>query len=458
VTSTTAALLAKAGKTHWIKPRQNSVNVKGKGILETYWLDLTLKVITSTVQNDSSEVDQCNEEGLDETATEYGRLIGWTCELIQGHIRNLIATRKTSTNNCNHCPIQYKSVTMGTPLDEVVEALVLPEYDDFNTNQGDKQSVDLDETVKTQLHRYISAIAEMYNYNPFHNFGHACHVTMSANKLLMRVVSPDIDVDDDNFASHLYDYTHGINSDPITILAIIFSAIIHDADHRGISNIQLMKEDEAMAARYRNKSIAEQNSLDLAWDYFMRDDFIDLRNCLFETMDELTRFRQVLVNVVLATDIFDKELNDLRKNRWNKAFIMAGSVTCHREMQSLRAMIVIEHVIQASDVSHTMQHWHVYRKWNELLFREMYSAFQEGRMGTNPSDFWYQGELGFFDNYIIPLARKLKDCNVFGVSSDEYLNYAEQNRAEWEVRGQEIVAEMVNDVKRKEGKKIMILV
>ena len=35
-----------------------------------------------------------------------------------------------------------------------------------------------------------------------------------------------------------------------------------------------------------------------------------------------------------------------------------------------------------------------------------------------------QGELKFFDNYIIPLAKKLRDCNVFGVSSDECLNYA----------------------------------
>jgi hypothetical protein len=27
-----------------------------------------------------------------------------------------------------------------------------------------------------------------------------------------------------------------------------------------------------------------------------------------------------------------------------------------------KATIVIEHLIQASDVSHTMQHWHVYQK------------------------------------------------------------------------------------------------
>ena len=48
-------------------------------------------------------------------------------------------------------------------------------------------------------------------------------------------------------------------------------------------------------------------------------------------------------------------------------------------------------------------------------------------------------EIGFFDFYIIPLAKKLKDCGVFGVSSDEYLNYAEENRRLWNLRGESIV-------------------
>ena len=38
-----------------------------------------------------------------------------------------------------------------------------------------------------------------------------------------------------------------------------------------------------------------------------------------------------------------------------------------------------------------------------------------------------------------PLAKKLKDCGVFGVSSDEYLNYALENRREWEKKGKAIV-------------------
>lgn len=51
----------------------------------------------------------------------------------------------------------------------------------------------------------------------------------------------------------------------------------------------------------------------------------------------------------------------------------------------------IEHIIQASDVSHTMQHWHIYKKWNERLFQEMYQAYCEGRMEKDPSQGWYKG-------------------------------------------------------------------
>mmetsp|Transcript_44670 Transcript_44670/g.107712 ORF Transcript_44670/g.107712 Transcript_44670/m.107712 type:complete len:95 (+) Transcript_44670:3-287(+) len=90
-----------------------------------------------------------------------------------------------------------------------------------------------------------------------------------------------------------------------------------------------------------------------------------------------------------------------------------------------------------------MQHWHVYRKWNAKLFKEMRAAYHAGRIGTDPATFWYEGEIGFFDNYVIPLAKKLKDCNVFGVSSHEYLAYAVKNRDEWADRGKELTEELV---------------
>ena len=65
--------------------------------------------------------------------------------------------------------------------------------------------------------------------------------------------------------------------------------------------------------------------------------------------------------------------------------------------------------------------------------------YLDGRSHKNPADGWYQGELGFFDFYIIPLAKKLETCGVFGVSSTEYLGYAEENRAEWAKKGENLV-------------------
>ena len=132
--------------------------------------------------------------------------------------------------------------------------------------------------------------------------------------------------------------------------------------------------------------------------------FADLRDCICATDSEYRRFRQLVVNVVLATDIFDPELSALRKNRWSKAFEVAAADLVKEspvDQVNRKATIVLEHLIQASDVSHTMQHWDIYRKWNERLFFELYSAFQSGRTDKDPAEGWYAGELWFFDNYVV---------------------------------------------------------
>ena len=32
---------------------------------------------------------------------------------------------------------------------------------------------------------------------------------------------------------------------------------------------------------------------------------------------------------------------------------------------------------------------------------EMYAAYRDGRAAKDPSQFWYKGEMGFFDFYIV---------------------------------------------------------
>jgi hypothetical protein len=275
---------------------------------------------------------------------------------------------------------------------------------------------------------------------------------MSANKLLSRIVTPE----DVNYhrksvkavASDMHDYTYGITSDPLTQFAIMFSTLVHDVDHTGVSNQQRETEEPELAKRYQHKSVAEQNSIDVAWNMLMESKFENLQRALFATETEVRRFRQLLVNLVMSTDIFEPTQKATRNMRWNKVFRSdVREKLDDTECRNLKATIVIEHIIQAADVCHTMQHWQVYTRWNERLFAEMYRAFQDGRSQNDPSEGWYKGELWFFDNYVIPLAMKLEECGVFGVTSDECLNYALENRKEWEVKGNQIVKEMVEKVK-----------
>jgi len=444
VSHATAHYLEAQHKQHWLQRREDSVAAKGKGVLETYWL------IPKEKASDNVSCSSTSPGDLEDT-NRRDRLIDWIVTLMCDRIREVVARNKAiRIQHDNAKELKLTRSPDSICLDETVDTIKLPKFDakaDARAATADHTAVHIPQIVEDQLRACVTTIANTYRNNHFHNFEHACHVTMCVDKFLKRIVAPDVDptMEQDCLASALHDYTHGINSDPLTILAILFSALVHDADHRGVSNVQLGKEDEGLAKHYKGKSIAEQNSLDLTWDILMSDSCRDLRAFVFANKVELQRFRQVVVNVVLATDIFDKELNDLRKNRWNRAFAEVSNDV--HEFRDLRATVVIEHIIQASDVCHTMQHWHIYRKWNERLFLEMNEAYRQGRMGSDPTTFWYQGELAFFDNYIIPLARKLKECRVFGVSSDECLNYAVQNRAEWESRGQVIVQQLVERAK-----------
>eukprot|EP00934_Nitzschia_sp_Nitz4_P004266 Nitzschia sp. Nitz4//scaffold216_size36101//31917//35797//NITZ4_007786-RA/size36101-snap-gene-0.13-mRNA-1//1//CDS//3329542209//4256//frame0 len=459
VSNSTATLLRTAGKETWLTKREDLVEAKGKGVLNTFWLALgnlsskhSSDIDDSSVSFPHARIGGHSIKFVEGRSTDLkqNRLVDWISDILLDDIKKVIAVRERCFPQEPDDDLVYEQPEGSICLDETKEAINMPEFKpEVMEAMQEATYVHVPDDMSNSVKEYVSLIANSYRGNSFHNFEHACHVTMSVHKLLTRVVAPEISAKDitklkdgrEQVAAHIHNFTHGITSDPMAGFAITFSALIHDVDHQGISNIQLMKEEPEMAKLYRNKSCAEQNSLDVAWDILMSERFEALRRYIFGTKSEMMRFRQLIVNIVLATDIFDKELGALRKDRWQRAF-QQDSPLSEAQIGDLRATIVIEHIIQASDVSHTMQHWHVYQKWNRKLFGEMHYAWTHGRMGADPKGFWYESELKFFDNYVIPLAKKLKECNVFGVSSDEYLNYAVNNRAEWEERGQEILEEM----------------
>ena len=386
----TADLLSSAGKGHWIQARQDLVTAKGKGTMKTYWLNpLEIKdsysVALSTSSCPQSEYDNVNPTpDQDEIASihKHNRLIDWQVDMFVSLLKHVVARRNackklTTTATLDKDKLDWKPASGKICLDEVKEIIELPEFDARAArSKEDPSKIDLGLLVVEQLRTYISTIARSYRQNHFHNFAHACHVTMSVKKLLSRIEAPE-GLEDSllgngrksipeeprdsrmkgKIASSLHDHTYGITSDPLTQFAMVFSALIHDVDHMGVPNEVLVKEEESLAKKYRSKSVAEQHSIDVAWNLLQEKQFKELRGCIYATKSEFYRFRQLVVQAVLATDIVDKELKSLRNARWDSAFADSHREENPRDTVNRKATIVIEHLIQASDVAHTMQHW-----------------------------------------------------------------------------------------------------
>jgi hypothetical protein len=157
-------------------------------------------------------------------------------------------------------------------------------------------------------------------------------------------------------------------------------------------------------------------------------------------------------------------------------------------------LLLLLFVVFFSSTAHTMQHWCIYFKWNQLLFREMYKAYLQGRLASHPGKVWYVSQpingrayqrkkqtnrcfVGMKASsafLTITLFRWPKNCanaaclafqvrivcfsktqsltmRIILFLGDEYLNYAMKNREEWEQRGQIIVAETTEAVEKEFG-------
>lgn len=125
----------------------------------------------------------------------------------------------------------------------------------------------------------------------------------------------------------------------------------------------------------------------------MHPRFEELRQTIYTTQDELSRFYQLIVNITLATDICDKKFREFRTERFAKAFAQ-GETANFKAIEfkcNLKATVGMEYLIQACDVAHTMQAWPIYRQWNAKLFAEQYKAYKDGRGDKDPSEGWFQG-------------------------------------------------------------------
>ncbi|KAL7438881.1 hypothetical protein ACHAXH_006059 [Discostella pseudostelligera] len=264
--------------------------------------------------------------------------------------------------------------------------------------------------VINQLQQYVTVICRQYppaKDVPYHNVEHAYHVFISASKLLdlllfeeehttitsvrTKTMAPSRPSDNTDSNPLRRRLTYGLKSNPLAHLAYLFSALVHDVDHKGISNRQLVLEQDDLAILYNDQSVLEQRSLAVAFTTLKGAEYDMLREELFPARDrhaastspttppitnmgrkttttaaiagqrslasrgagsaslgkneEFLNFRKLVIDLVLVTDIASPERTQIAKSKWKEAFgdVVVAEKLRKRESASTAAATAAAH-------------------------------------------------------------------------------------------------------------------
>lgn len=168
-------------------------------------------------------------------------------------------------------------------------------------------------TVRQQMLEYVTSITMKYREVYYHSKEHAYHVVVSANKLLdMLLDRPKLSFGPKS--------TFGIRGNPLLQMAFIYAALIHDCDHQGVSNGQLVQEENDLATLYNDQSVAENQSLAVAFRTLNQKRFAELKVALFPNPTDYSFFRRTVIKMVMCTDIASPERMQIVKSKWKEAF------------------------------------------------------------------------------------------------------------------------------------------
>ena len=381
-----------------------------------------------------------------------------------------------------HCVLerlieQHLSQTFVTDTDgapqNVIEGGACEDIDGNERNEGTLLAPDA--PWRSDLQHFVANIRSRYNPVPFHSYHHATHVTLSANKLMaslevmgaaaaqdppaapaeelnyngdVATAAPTSDAAERRRSSRSESSIRSALSQLLGVgravptslerIAFVFTALIHDVSHVGVSNAQLEMEHHPVHLTYSDpihmRSYAECHSVEIGLDLLRTEDrYRSLRLALFGSsadseLDDFSdrsensydqAFEDLVRHLVMCTDIASAERRKLGMERWELSFgeglsLTGDGASCDKdgdtaaslcsdaegsglddssrshtsfksaeqelgeideELSLLRRRTMLEQLMQLSDVSHLTQSWQTFLKWNERLYFELIKAY-----------------------------------------------------------------------------------
>lgn len=147
------------------------INVKGKGVLESFWLDLA-----KTRETGSGTASGVSLESVDSPtpstafhsimtvdAQKQDRLVNWMTDLFVRRMESIVARQDPQkVGKCGPSSLVYKVPEGKTSLDEVAEVIKMPKFDAAAEKRSKARgTVKIPKDVVDQLHDIVQELAEM---------------------------------------------------------------------------------------------------------------------------------------------------------------------------------------------------------------------------------------------------------------------------------------------------------
>ena len=197
VSEQTADLIVAAKLEHWLLKREDKIEAKGKGLLQTYWLmikntnNLVPIPLSSSEDESNSTVSATGSSDIVQNKSgslsiQHSKLVDYNTECLLGLLKRILARRAIS-HDFQEFSLEgalnkvEQTTVVKSVMDDVAECIQLPAFHEGieRSKPMDVDTVCVNPNVVTQLRGLLQEICQNYNSsNYFHNFEHATHVSM----------------------------------------------------------------------------------------------------------------------------------------------------------------------------------------------------------------------------------------------------------------------------------------
>ena len=177
VSQSTAQLLEASGKGTWLTKREEKVIAKGKGHLQTWWVNPANQKGSSSASGGSDKISASEsnatshvEEVMPKSVNP--RLVSWIVELLLDDIKKLVHHRQLCGVKGFSSSLVYHRPEGSSLIDEVQDKIQMPRFDAKSADllETHYQDISLGDKIEAELRQYVTTIAGMYRDNNFHNF------------------------------------------------------------------------------------------------------------------------------------------------------------------------------------------------------------------------------------------------------------------------------------------------